>query len=287
MAHMATEPAVSVTTLERALRQLMGRELRREYGPGWLARISTPEQRDVWQGRHDDEVTRRPGVVAVPAVGLEYSELYELIEIAGKHWGPLAKALGKKAKMLPLLEHFERVRNTASHSRDLMPFERDLMSGISGEIRNKVTLHMTTTDPDGDPYPRIESATDAFGNTIEIAPELTELAGGLSRPLALLHPGDAVKFTCTGVDPRGRDLDWWLTSPSTPGLPDPTAAPSGQPVELIWEVQDRDIIENNAVHIYMGVTGANYHRAHGFDHRVYFTYRVRDNSAAESTNEAQ
>lgn len=273
MTGMAVEPTVAVTTLERALRQLMDRVFEEEYGPAWLDRVTTTEQRTKWHGRYEQEVARRPGLVTVPLVGLEYSELYELIGIAKKHWEPLAPALGKQAKVVTLLEHFERVRNTASHSRDLMPFERDLMSGISGEIRNKVTLHMTSTAPDGDPYPRIESAVDSFGDAIEIRPKLQEIAGISERGL-IVNPGDSITFTCTGIDARGRDLEWQLRSHGSDAS-DSAKAPSGHPVELTWDVQESEVSESAGVNIQMLATGARYHRAGSFDHRVIFTYRVR------------
>ncbi|MEV0949031.1 hypothetical protein [Promicromonospora sp. NPDC050249] len=270
---MTVEPTVAVTTLERALRQLMRREFEQRYGPAWLDHVTTPEQREKWKGRYDQEVARRPGVVAVPSVGLEYSELYELIQIAERHWEPLSGALGKKAKVVTLLEHFERVRNSASHSRELMPFERDLMSGISGEIRNKVTLHMTSTAPDGDPYPRIESVVDSFGDSIDIVPQLSEIAGKSWR-YVIVQPGDSVTFTCVGVDAQGRDLEWELRSTKSGGS-DQAVSRSGEPVELTWRVQEADIVESNAINIQMSVKGATYHRANGFDHRVFFMYRVR------------
>jgi len=36
--------------------------------------------------------------------------------------------------MLPLLRRFEALRNTVAHSRPVLPFEADLLSGIAGEI---------------------------------------------------------------------------------------------------------------------------------------------------------
>ena len=251
----------------------MRREFEDKYGPAWLSRVTTPEQREKWQGRYEQETARRPGLVAVPSVGLEYSELYELIEIAKKHWEPLAPALGKRARVAPLLEHFERVRNTVSHSRDVLPFERDLMSGISGEIRNKVTLHMTSTAPDGDPYPRIESAVDSFGDAIEIRPQLQEIAGISERGL-IIRPGDSITFTCTGIDALGRDLEWQLRSHSSDAS-DSAESPSGHPAELTWHVLESDVSESAGVNIQMKAAGARYHRAGSFDHRVIFTYRVR------------
>ena len=251
----------------------MAREYARAYGAGWLERVSNPDQRATWRERYEDEVMRRPGVLAVPPVGLEYSELYELIDIAKNHWQPIAPALGKQADILPLLKHVRRIRNTPAHSRDVVPFERELLSGIAGEVRSRVTVHMTTQGPDGDPYPRIESVVDSFGDAATMLPYIGEIAGGSKRH-TLLSPGDIVNFTCVGLDPRGRDLHWYLESPR--GAEGRTDAPSGEPATLTWHVTEKHIMESVFVGIYMSAVGATYHRAGHFDHRVYFQYRVRN-----------
>lgn len=266
---------MAVVALERALRYLMSAEYCRAYGESWLDRVTTSEQREKWAGRRDDEIRRRPGVTIPPLAGLEYSETYELIEIARVQWAPLATALGRQRRILPLLEHFERVRNTASHSRDLVTFERELLSGIAGEIKNKVTIHMTTQDPAGEFYPRIESVIDGFGTSISLQTPVTEIAGSAS-PYTVLHPGDTVTFRCAGSDPHGRRLEWTLKS--TRREFQRLVADADSTVELTWHVEDHDIVESVAAEVYMSVEGADYHRANGFDHRAYIRYRVRPNA---------
>lgn len=269
------EPQVAVATLERALRLLLTRVLRAAWPGDWLERVTTPELLARWRSRYTDERAKRPGVTTVAPVGLDYSELHELIDIADANWDKVAPALGKRHSMVPLLKHFERVRNTASHSRDLMPFERELMSGIAGEIRNKVTIFMSTQDPAGDYYPRMESAHDSFGATIAVREEMGEIAGlvpdGSAR--TVLRVGDVVTFTCTGTDPKGRDLEWTLALPNA--RPPAVRAPSGEPVELEWHVAGEHVSEACTVEIYMSVADSPYHRWGWFDHRTYFMYTVR------------
>ncbi|RRJ85584.1 hypothetical protein EG850_12750 [Gulosibacter macacae] len=271
---------MAVVALERALRHLMAVEYGRAYGKGWLQRVTSAEQREKWEQKREDEQRRRPGVFISPVVGLEYSETYELVEIAKAHWGPLADALGRQKRVLPLLETFERIRNTASHSRDLVVFEREMMSGIAGEIRNKVTLHMTTQDPAGDYYPRIEMVADSFGTAINLVAEMRELAGS-AQPHTVLHPGDIVTFRCSGVDPLKRQIEWSLRS--TRREFQRLVADSDEIVELTWEVQEQDIVESVAAEIFMAVAGASYHRANGFDHRAYIEYRVRPINVNQQT----
>ena len=89
------EPTVALETCENALRQLMAHAYKAEYGPGWLQRISTPEQRAQWAERAKDENNTRKGVATVPQPGLAYAQFYELLGFAHKHWSPLAGALGR------------------------------------------------------------------------------------------------------------------------------------------------------------------------------------------------
>ncbi len=164
----ALEPSVALTTCETALRQLMTLAYEAAYGDDWLGRIASKEQLDTWHARAGDElaVRGRKGVLAVPNGGLAHSNLYDLLKIAEKHWEPLSAALGRKASVMPLLHRFDNLRNSVAHSRQLLPFEQDRLSGIAGQIRNQVTIFMSAHDPTWDIYPRIESVTDQFGRRI-------------------------------------------------------------------------------------------------------------------------
>ncbi|WP_146079068.1 hypothetical protein [Pseudoclavibacter sp. RFBA6] len=206
---------------------------------------------------------------------LEYSEFYELITILSKDWEPVSGALGKKSSTLPLLETFERLRNTVGHSRQLLPFEEELLSGIAGLIRNRVVINLSTSDPVGEYYPRIESVRDGFGNSIEpMSADVrdVELAGIKDTGL-VVRPGDVVHFTCVGVDPQGRKLNWEVSVSS--GGVERGVSESGMPFEFEWTVLEKDISEFTTVTFVMSASGAKYHRAGSHDHRAFFAYKAR------------
>lgn len=265
------DPAIALSTCETALRELMAYVYEQAFGADWFKRVSTPRQREVWAERAEVEQRVRvpKGVAQVPNVGLAYANFYDLVTIAERHWEPLAAPLGKMRRTLPLLEQFESLRNTIGHSRPLLPFEQDLMSGIAGMVRNQVTLYMSKQDEAGDIYPRIESVTDSFGRRIESAAVESELAGSVPTLDVTLHPGEIVTFTCVGVDPQGRDLEWFGPTNAH------AAGPSGQPTALQWVVTDGDVSEATDASIYMKTGGAAYHRFGSWDHRAYFRFRVR------------
>lgn len=270
------EPGAALTTCETALRNLMTVAYSSDYGPDWLHRVAG-EKLEQWHARAESEFQARgpKGVIAVPDAGLSYANFFDLLSIADKHWEPLAPALGKKAAAVALLKRLDNLRNTVGHSRPLLPFERDLMSGIAGQIRNQVTIYMSSRDDVGDIYPRIEAISDSFGRRIESATAETELAGSATTPpYVLVRPGDEVTFDCTGIDPQGRDLEWTLGSAHLPLYPVTTSA-SGVLTQLTWTVNDSDVNESKAIEIYLRADGTPYHRWGYFDHRAYFMFRVR------------
>lgn len=274
---MATlEPSVALSTCETALRELMTHCYLGTYGVDWLDRISTREQRESWVSRAETEAQVRvpKGVAQVPNAGLAYANFYDLVQIARTHWEPLSGALGKLKNVIPLLERFDNLRNTIGHSRPLLAFEQDLMSGIAGQIRNQVTLFMSAQDEAGDIYPRIESITDSFGRRVESAVVQGEIAGSVTTYDVIVRPGDRVTFSCVGVDPQGRPLAWSLHAP-THAAHTSAVGESGQPTNLTWLVSDNDVTETGSVSIYMQAHDAKYRRYGHFDHRAYFVFRVR------------
>jgi hypothetical protein len=252
---------------------------RTAYGPNWLETISSPEQRADWGKRYEQEKKKRTGkgVSVVPNLGLAYSDMQDLLGFVNKHWNPIEPAFGASAKSetKALLTRFETLRNTAMHSRNPLIFEEDLMSGIAGQIRNQVTIFMSTQDEHGDYFPRIESIVDGFGNSFVGDPQKVT-ANSLENYVKCrepLTPGQIVTFTCTGVDPQDRELEFifsrnmflFLRGKKTIG---------GQPVTLQWKVKNSDVGPSRTVVIGMKAVGAKYHRFGTMDQQVSFRYKV-------------
>lgn len=266
------EPGQALLVCERALRTLFTHAYQLAYGGGWLEKITTAEQRDKWAAKAKGEEHRtKKGIVDVPEAGLAYSEFYELVAIAEKHWEPLAAALGKQATVMPLLKVFERLRNTVGHNRQLYAYEQDLYSGIAGTIRNQVTIYMSTQDAAGEYYPRIEAAWDSFGNHVNCEANTGELAGS-ARCEQILHPGDIVTFTLVATDPQDRDIAWERRD----AYPYETqVVKSGAEVHFTWTVTDEFVRESSILQFFMQVHDSPYHRCAGFDQRIYFEFTVR------------
>lgn len=268
-------PAVALSTCETALRELLSYAYTAKFGPKWLRTIASPNKIAEWEERAVTESRARGsrGAAHVPDAGLSYANFYDLLSITRAHWEPLAAALGKKAAIVPLLERFDSLRNAVGHSRPLLLFEQDLLSGIAGQIRNQVTIYMSAQDEAGDIYPRIESITDSFGRRIECARVEGELAGAIRANDIMVHPGDRVTFECVAVDPQDRDLSWSIGA--YPARTSSVRSASGVPTTLAWTFTDSNVTETFDLEICMATHEAPYHRFGQFDHRVYFRYRVR------------
>ncbi|WP_155771686.1 hypothetical protein [Mycobacterium asiaticum] len=265
-------PTEAVNTCENALRDLLAHVYRAKWGDGWIEKISTAEQRAKWAEKAELQEKRkvRRGVVTVAPAGLAYSYLYELLAFAEKHWEPLAEALGPKKEIMPLLYRFEELRDLAAHGHQLRLFEQEFMSGVAGLIRNKVTIFMSTLDPAGDLYPRIELVSDEFGNEARVTLDMQ--LGGICNTNLVLKVGQQVTFTCTGTDPQDRRLHWSLMSAFQQIAA--TEAASGEVVRLTWTVDKKHVKEDQSIWISLKSSG-EYHRYGAHDHRVAFTYTVR------------
>ncbi|OZE28466.1 hypothetical protein CH278_23900 [Rhodococcus sp. 05-2254-5] len=273
MVMVTLEPSIAQSTCENALRSLMGYVFLQKYDADWIERVSTEQQRELWaeRAKAEQKTRERRGVAETDGPGLTYANMYDLVKIAKTYWSDLEPALGDA---YPLLVRMEKLRNTTAHSRPLVTFEQELLSGIAGQIRNQVTLYMSTRDPAGEIYPRIESAVDCFGH------RLTGWDGPIGEIFegkvtgAILRPGDRVQVTVTGTDGRDRPLEWELITPAGTHAASAISA-SGTEAQLEWEVTDADVGEAAVINIQMRAKGAKYQRANGFDHRAYFQYIVR------------
>ncbi|MGA5143266.1 hypothetical protein [Streptomyces azureus] len=94
---------------------------------------------------------------------------------------------------------------------------------------------MSSQDPTGDYFARIDSVTDSLGNCIDSFPPDPMEHGVSLRTGAVLHPGDTITFRCRGTDPQGRDLTWWVLPARDTDNPHYT----GRDLDIFWRVSCR------------------------------------------------
>lgn len=272
VAHLG--PSAALAAAERALRSLLAVVLVDHYGAeGWLGQVASAERIAKWTELAETETRTRGarGVAVTSTDPLDYAQLYELVDLAKRHWSLVAPALGNKAVTGALLDRLDDLRNTVAHNREVLPFEEDLLAGIAGEIRNRVTIYMSSKDPSGDYYPRVESITDGLGNILDGQKTLSS-----ENPHVLteqtLRVGDVVTFDCRASDPQGRTITWRLTV--YPGLTTGGPSVEGENARLEWLVTGDSVGESISVQIRMTSSGPYHRWAPGHDGFGAFVYRV-------------
>jgi hypothetical protein len=280
VAHLA--PGEAIEACETALRQVLQLVVPASVGEDWLTKQLPPEKLAQLDQRREEERKKRAlrGVASTPESLLAYADLYTLRSLAEKNWQILVPALGKKSETGTLLKRLDDLRNPIAHNRPLVPFEQDLAAGIAGEIRNRVTIFMSTNDPAGDIYPRIEFAQDNFGHSIDpIRVEPSGIGGHLETG-QVVYEGDVLTFTLRGSDPQNRDLEWQIHSSGT----EPAMITSdGATATLRLDLRDMHVTEELIVGVYMKAIGTPYHRSGTNDYRVFWYYKCRPRASVPQT----
>ena len=127
---------------------------------------------------------------------------------------------------------------------------------------------MSTQDPGGDFYPRVESIRDSFGFSTNAAGEAA--ASHHVETGVTLQLGDRVVFQCRASDPQGRSVRWWI---ATSGRPREAAA-EGDDAEFTWVVNEQEVGERIGVAVYMAADSKFHRHADGHDGYATFIYRV-------------
>lgn len=259
-----SDPTTAITAAENALRELIEITLPPALGSDWLAECGvTPERMQKLQERLVEERKRRSGAVVDERL-LSYSDLTDLQVIITKHWERFGSVFHSRKRFVEDMERLLAFRIALAHGRELLPFERLLAEGVSGEVRNRVTLQRNTLAPDGQEYfPRFEFVRDSLGNVRE--------GGAHFFPTeSILRPGDTVTFECRSWDPEGHPV---LTEWSKGSFTDKNPFDD----RFDWEVGEQDIGEVTAIEIIL-ISDRAYHRYFNRDDYVSFVYTVLPHS---------
>lgn len=191
---------------ENSLRDFIAVVLQKSLGESWLDTCGVSEERITkWKERKTTEEKRQlSGVVEERLI--YYADFYDLKTILKKHWsGEFPKALGDWKTMEVWLHELEKLRDPNAHSRELLPNQKHLILGISGEIRTRLIRYRSKQETSEDCYPRIESARDSLGNIYTLGK-----AAFITTKMCL-RIGDVVDFVVTASDPLGANLQYSLS----------------------------------------------------------------------------
>ena len=248
------EPYEVVNSIDASLRVLIYEIL----GERWIN--GSGVDIDALREKRKVEEASRKGAIVDQNL-LAYTELYQLQIIVQKNWVRFKPTFGEKSRFDAFFDRAEHFRNAIMHNREILPFERDLLSGISGELRNLIAISRSSVDPDRKHYPVVESTIDSFGNEMSFYV-------GINQPSVRLQVGSEVEFTCRAWDASARELSWALL------IDDVVISEAiGNRVVLTWPVADVHVSENTFLYIRMSSNG-RYHRFKNWDASIIVRYAV-------------
>lgn len=259
--------------VENALRSLIEDVLRARHGEVWTRHLGvTNERLQKWLERRAESEKTAAGAVVEPRI-LFYADFTDLWDIMrdSSNW-PLFKACFRDQKRLGVyLSRLSELRNPAAHSRALLPYEESLVAGMSGEIRQMITLFRNSgaAGPEPEHFARIEEVTDSFGHR---GKGRASGEGAVdTRDAMTLRPGDRVRFRGMARDPRGRVLKWTISVLGRPGFL--LGAIRGSAFDTEWVIDEDDIHDQQEVRFTL-TSDEGPHRYSDHDDMFGFLYRV-------------
>jgi hypothetical protein len=275
------EPSAAISSIETALRVA----IRTIFGQRWLDSPGAPDV-TVLRERQAVEHARRDGAIVSTDL-LDYAMTTDLFNVVRRNWDVFKPIFDDKKRFDAHMGTVLDVRNTIAHSRPLVPFEKDLVSGIAGLIRNQVARHEGTMDESAPYYPTIESAIDHQGYESHFQPSY-----GSGPLLSRLNIGQEMVFTCSAFKIDDRDLEWqllvfkgyfmqpvWLPNGQREGrgsVPQvPVVGGAGELATLSY-VLDRNDVHERLSFVILLRAASDFHRhdEEGFDDARSFTYAL-------------
>jgi len=261
---MSADVSQALRDTENALRDFVAYVLQEKLGSGWESKSGVSAERLAkWQERKTIE-GKRQDAGAVDERLIYYADFYDLQIILKKHWQHFAAALGDLKTTEVWLAELEKVRDPDAHRRELLPHQRDLILGVSGELRTKIARFRSAQETSDSYYPRVEFAADNMGNSWKPG-DATYV-----RTNTKLRPGDMLEYVVTATDPLGEALEYQRTlGAGSPGHS--TEWHSKGAFKLL--VTDADVAK--LVFGTVSVRSKRKYHAHGtYDDHIAFTYEV-------------
>lgn len=176
-------------------------------GSDWISRCGVaPERIEKWNERKATEAKRQESGVLEERL-MYYADFYDLKTILKKNWsGEFSAALGDWKTFEVYVGELEKLRDADAHRRELLPHQKHLILGVSGEIRNRIVRYRSKMETPDDCFPRIESARDSLGSLWVPGSDTGDLKA--VRTNRSLRPGDILEFVVTATDPEDLPLQY-------------------------------------------------------------------------------
>ncbi|WP_118976317.1 hypothetical protein [Taibaiella koreensis] len=188
--------------VENAMRDFIAVKMEAQFGADWFPSSGISAERiEKWKEKREEE-RRKFGAVVLEERLLYFSDFYDLGVIIEKNWEKIFHPVFEDKKTFTIFwKLLGDYRNPDAHRRELLTFQKHLVAGMSGYLRNKIVVHRSKMETDNDIFPRIESITDNYGN-------VWVPGQGAGMFETILYPGEKLEFNVKATDPEGRKLQY-------------------------------------------------------------------------------
>lgn len=243
---------------EMILKDFISMVLADAWGKNWITESGLTEERlqELNETRLRNELEINP--ITTEWRLLNYCNFLDLSVIIETHWNnQFEVAFGDFDSLKAYFKTLHKFQNPDAFNRPLMSFEKHFILGVTGTIRNNISVFRSWKEIGKEGFPLIESVQDNFANLWTIGSP-KKLKTQLS-----LAVGDLLEFIVIATDPQGGDLEYrhfpnkWHTSNI-----------------IQYEIKSSDIGKDIAFHI--GIRSTRKHHAYplGHDDRITFEYTI-------------
>ena len=241
--------------------------------PDWQEELHVDQLKRLEKVRRTER-NKKEGVQASEDL-LDYLELHKLVSLIQDNWSKFEPVFEDEQQTKVLLSLVCNLRNSVAHSRDLVKFEQDLVRGVSGMLRNQVSMFRTSSENAARYYPVIESLVDSFGRSGSSETNWNER--NLRPRIDIGHP---LSVRGRASVSRGRGIRWYALWTDggfvSGGFPverwDLMAA--GEDVEFDVEVDERAVGENKELLIAIAADSKYHKSTTGWDDFRTFCFSV-------------
>jgi len=152
-----------------------------------------------WKETRDTEAKSNHNILKEKRL-IYYSEFYDLGNIIDKNWELFSPILKELKRFDVFFSEVESFRNTVAHGRNLTHSQESLLSGITSDLKNLITVYHNKNEMKDDFFIRIINVSDNLG---------TDLTNNKS-PYPLLRVGDELEIFVEANDPKGRKIEYQL-----------------------------------------------------------------------------
>jgi len=248
----------SLHNAENILRDYIDMVFSSHHGEEWYDKVGV-EQRKIneWEIRKIPEETG-PKAVKGKEKLIQYAQFNDIRKILKDNWNKdFQNTFGDQDIMNSYLKIIEEYRDPSSRRRELFVYQKHLILGISGEIRNKISIALSAAETGKEVFPRIESVKDNLGGL------WTPGKPRKVKTKQVVNAGDTLEYIVTANDPMEADLEYRIY---------------GQKWQvnnvILFQVNDAMVGKDRTIHLTIRSKRKYHAYPHGYDDRVSFVYDV-------------